>query len=109
MNIPLSTIVRESCAFRDDESPKVIESRIAETKKLALSIATREGITRPHFSELYHPDSYDDLEAGIGWRKPARNWQEALCECICGRYARYVAIVRNQDYCDFLDNHRQEV
>lgn len=101
---PLPTVVRETCMFRDDESATVIESRIAETKKRALEIAAREGITRPHFSELYHPDSYDDLEAGRGWRKPARNWREALEECICGRYARYVAIVRNQDYCDWLDS-----
>lgn len=92
--------------FRDDETAYVIESRIAETKQRALAIAQREGIIRSHFTEMYHPTSEDDLEAGRGWRKPATNWRDALCECIWGRYATYVAIVRNQDYCDYLEGKK---
>ena len=106
MTIPTATFVRESCVFRDDEHAEVIEARIAETKTRALAIAARAGITRPHFSEMYHPDNSDDLDIGVGWRTPARNWRQALGECIFGRHGRYVAVVRNQDYCDYLDSQR---
>ncbi len=107
LEAPKPTIIRESCTFRDDESPVTIESRIAETKNRALNFAALEGITRPHFSDMYSPASDDDLEAGRGWRKPATDWREALCECIWGRYGRYTAIVRNQDRLDWLDRQSQ--
>lgn len=101
------TVIRESCLFREDESAELIEARIAATKERVLNLAALEGVRNPYLSELYAPVSYDDLEAGRGWRKPATNWRDALCECVFGRYARYTAVVRNQDYCDLLDKREQ--
>lgn len=94
INRDLPRIVRESCVFRDDESDKVIERRIEETRARALEIAAAHGYKRPTLSVMYAPDSQTDLEAGRGWRVPARNWREALAECIWGRHARFTAIVR---------------
>lgn len=102
-DIPPATLVRQSCIFRDDESAETIGQRIKDTMAGALATAAREGIVRTHVSELYHPYSYADLEAGRGWRKPSTNWCEALCECHFGRYAQYIVVVRNQDYIDYLD------
>lgn len=94
MSTELPQIVRLEYQFSVDTDPEEIERRIAETRADAQIIALQAYDTRAQqLSELYAPVNEDDLHGNIGY-PCALDWREALSQCIVGRLAKYVAIVR---------------
>jgi len=107
--IPCFTIVRETYSFNDRMSMRVVREDIAQTRAKALEIAALHGIERPHITEMY--------DGEWGWEGPPmyllgpnghpspKTPEEALHYAAVGmgHGARYIIVIRNQDYVDYLD------
>jgi hypothetical protein len=109
---PPSTVIREVYEFNDYVPPEIVRQDIEATRAKALEIAVLHGIERPHISELYDGvfDEYGPPMYALGptsrLKRPETPQEALYYAYACGvSCARYIIIIRNQDYLDYLDQH----